>query len=158
MTLKEKLFSMHYPACGEVGRTAAIKAGYSEKSAAVTASKLLKKPEILKAISDEKEKLISNIRMDQKEVIDRLQAIARRQGDYSGCAVKEARLALVDIGKILGMKSFTDKIIIREIPFAGWKYEQIEGYIKDGTIPPGLKLPDLEGFSETILAELPKEP
>lgn len=46
LTPKQRLFCATYEENGHNGTAAAIAAGYSEKTAAVTASKLLKKPKI----------------------------------------------------------------------------------------------------------------
>jgi phage terminase small subunit len=110
---------------------AAIRAGYSEKTAHATGHENLKKPEIAKALEKEQEARTERTRVDQDWVITRLMSIAERSmqaekvTDRSGNPVlvqtqagdvvpaytfnaAGANKALELLGRNLGM--FTDKV------------------------------------------------
>ena len=132
------------------GTRAAKEAKYSEKSAKTTAYMLLRRPEIKERVEYYKKKIKDEIEIKPKEIIERLQKIAKRQGKYEG-TVKDAREALKDLAKYHGMKGFTDKLIIEhKAPFQDWTVEERDRFIETGDVPKGKKLPDLASISEII--------
>ena len=75
LNLRQRVFVLHY--VGEAkgnGAEAARLAGYAKNSARITASKLLSNPNIQKAISDRREKLVDTIKEDQLATLKALQA------------------------------------------------------------------------------------
>ena len=76
LTIKEKAFCREYVKTGN-GRDSAIKAGYAEKSAHVTANKLLNKTYIKNEITRLMEKKETKAIMDGQEVMEWFTKIAR---------------------------------------------------------------------------------
>lgn len=120
LTPKQELFCQEYLV--DLNATqAAIRAGYSAKSAKVIAAEILSKPEILLRIQDLQAKRLERVEINQDWVLDRLKEISDRcmqavpvldsegneTGEYkfdSAGAIKSTEL----IGKHHGM--FTQKI------------------------------------------------
>lgn len=75
LSRKQEIFAKEYAARG-VGKEAAIRAGYSPKSAKTIASMLLAKPEVQEAVKEECEILAQLTRIDGKRVLDEIAAIA----------------------------------------------------------------------------------
>jgi len=154
LTNKEELFCQHYVALGAnkgVGTKAAIKADYSEKSASHQAWSMLKKPEIQARIEVLKKEARKDIVMTRKEVLSRMQAMARREGDYEKCSVKESRIALENVGNYLGMDFTTKKIKIQVDPFLDLTKEEAETFATTGVWPKGKKKPDFAVLGQGIL-------
>jgi len=76
LNTKQKSFCREYAKTGN-GRQAAIKAGYSEHTACITASKLLTIPKVQKEIQRLMEKKEKKSIMDSQEVMEWFTAIAR---------------------------------------------------------------------------------
>lgn len=79
MTLRQQKFVQNYLKVGNAKR-AAIDAGYSEKTAAVTASKLLTNPNISQAVAACRAESASSSIADYTECCERLTEIARESG------------------------------------------------------------------------------
>lgn len=155
LTNKEDLFCQHFVALGAnkgVGTKAAIKAGYSEKSASHQSWTMLKKDYILSRIELYKKEARKEITMKRKEVLSRMQDMARREGDYEGCSVKESRIALENVGNYLGMDFTTKKIKIELDPFKDLTKEEAETFATTGVWPKGKKKPDFAMLGQGILA------
>jgi phage terminase small subunit len=103
-TTKEDRFVREYMIDGNATR-AAIAAGYSARSARVTAQNILKKPTILAAIEAGKKRITDKIELTAEKVltdIARVASLAESSGEYSA-ALKGHEL----LGKHL--KLFTEK-------------------------------------------------
>lgn len=153
LTNKEDLFCQHYVAFGAnkgVGTKAAIKAGYSEKSASHQSWTMLKKDYIQARIEIYKKEARKEITMKRKEVLSRMQDMARREGDYEGCSVKESRIALENVGNYLGMDFTTKKIKIEIDPFKDLTKQEVEKFATTGVWPKGKRKPDFASISQVI--------
>lgn len=80
---------------------AAIRAGYSEKTAYSQGHDLLKKPEITVALDDARRSLSKRVEVDQEWVIKRLKLEAERETEGASHAARVS--ALEKLGKHLGM-------------------------------------------------------
>lgn len=78
----------------ENGKKAAIAAGYAENSAAVTASKLLKKPNIREQIERKQQERLKRLQMTDDEILDSLAAVPRAEATI-------AKFLKVDQGGLL---------------------------------------------------------
>lgn len=122
LTLKQQRFADEYIISGNATE-AAIKAGYSKKTAAVTGHENLRKPNIKSYIDERMEVLQSEKVADQQEIAEFLTSVIRGEvteplaiadGDYAQKVVmvlpgvSARRQAAVDLGKRYGM--WTDKI------------------------------------------------
>lgn len=76
LTVKQRNFADEYMISGNATE-AAIKAGYSKKSAYSIGNENLKKPEVIKYITQRTNKLKSNKIADQKEIFEYLSSIMR---------------------------------------------------------------------------------
>ena len=76
LTLKQQRFVDEYIISGNATQ-AAIKAGYSKKTAAVTATENLRKPNVKAAIDKRNAEIQSEKTMDMQEVMERLAAMGR---------------------------------------------------------------------------------
>jgi len=95
---------------------AAIRAGYSEKTANVEGPKHLVKPGIAAAIKEKQDKLSKRTELTQEWVLERLKAIAEvqvAQGVNEHVKASDAISALEKIGKHLGM--FVTKVETRDM-------------------------------------------
>ena len=121
LTLKQQRFADEYIISGNATE-AAIKAGYSKKTAAVTGHENLRKPNIKSYIDERMEVLQSEKVADQQEIAEFLTSVIRGEvteplaiadGDYAQKVVmvlpgvSARRQAAVDLGKRYGM--WTDK-------------------------------------------------
>jgi len=79
MTHKQILFVVEYAASGNATK-AAMKAGYSSKTAYSAGSKLLKNPEIKKAVQEKRELAISNIDVTKDWWLKEVTRIAKSSG------------------------------------------------------------------------------
>lgn len=77
MIEKQKLFCREYVKDYN-GTQAAIRAGYSEKTAAVQASRLLKKPEILEEIRKNQKELADSYCLSEEKIIINVQEVLNR--------------------------------------------------------------------------------
>lgn len=117
LTLKQQRFIDEYIISGNATQ-AAIKAGYSEKTAAVTATENLRKPNIKAELDRRNAEIQSAKTMDMQEVMERLAAMGRgetteetvtNKGDVIETSTRNADKlkALELIGKRFG--AWTDK-------------------------------------------------
>lgn len=117
LTLKQQRFVDEYIISGNATQ-AAIKAGYSKKTAAVTATENLRKPNVKAAIDKRNAEIQSEKTMDMQEVMERLAAMGRgetteetvtNKGDVIETSTRNADKlkALELIGKRFG--AWTDK-------------------------------------------------
>lgn len=74
--LRKELFAHYYIACGCSGKRAAVKAGYSKKSAASKAAQLLKDPDVQAIIDTHKEEVIAKCTIQRDAVIEQLKVVA----------------------------------------------------------------------------------
>ena len=88
------------------GTQAAIRAGYSEKTAAVIATENLRKPNIQVLIQEAKQKLSEKVGITQEFVIEGLRKEAEREGDGASHSARVSAYGL--LGKHLGM--FKDQV------------------------------------------------
>jgi phage terminase small subunit len=72
ITPKQQAFIQHYMANGGNGTQAAISAGYAPRSAAVTASEMLKMAKIRKRMEPEKDKQMDRVGLDTDWIVSRL--------------------------------------------------------------------------------------
>lgn len=115
----------------------AAKAGYKEKSAQHAAWELEKRPNVQLAIEYFREKLVEEVDMDVKEIIKRMEQVARKQGAYAEKADNKTCLkALEDLAKIQGVEGLSEVVKIQYDPLDGLKLEEIRE-IAAGKIPTG---------------------
>lgn len=72
---REERFCQEYTVC-YVGSTAAVRAGYAEKTAAKQACKLLKDPRILARIREIQKELAERLMLSRELIVTRLMAVA----------------------------------------------------------------------------------
>lgn len=90
LTEKQKRFADYFIETGNQTE-AAIKAGYSERTARAIGSENLTKPNIRKYIDDRLEQLASERIADQREVLEALTRVVRREEkEYTAIVVKKA--------------------------------------------------------------------
>lgn len=90
LTEKQKRFADYFIETGNQTE-AAIKAGYSERTARAIGSENLTKPNIRKYIDDRLEQLASERIADQREVLEALTRVMRREEqEYTAIVVKKA--------------------------------------------------------------------
>jgi phage terminase small subunit len=77
LTPKQQLFVMEY-VVDLNGKQAAIRAGYSAKTAEVQASRLLSHVKVQTAVRQAQESLVERVELSQEWVIDRLREIVER--------------------------------------------------------------------------------
>lgn len=107
MTDKQKRFVEEYLL--DLNATqAAIRSGYSEKTAAAIGTENLIKPEIAKAIQAEMEARSVRTQINQDDVVQELAGIAFAKIPNECISVREKLRALELLGKHLGM--FSDKV------------------------------------------------
>jgi len=121
LPLKQQRFVDEYLADPNLNATQAyIRAGYKGRghTAEVEASKLLRKPEIKRAISEAQAKRSHATQTDAEYVVRRLRLEAEREGEDASHAARVSALGL--LGRHLGM--FVDRVEIK----AGVKLEVVE--------------------------------
>ena len=111
MTEKQKLFILEYQKDGNATQ-AAIRAGYSNKTAYSIGQKLLKKVEIQKALEADITARAERVKMSADDVIQDLITIKDRCMTGKPFDARGAIKALELIGKHLGM--FTSKIQVED--------------------------------------------
>jgi len=154
LNIREKLYSK-YRAIDTSKKEAAIKAGYKTKSAQHQAWQLEKRPKIQVAIDYYRDKLIEEADMEVKDVINRIQQIARKQGIYREKADNKTSLkALEDLAKILGVRGLTDRVIIETSPADEIPREAIVEFIKTGRVPKGEGASAIQSLFEAISGTL----
>jgi len=122
-----------------------------------TGSRLLKNPEIIKKIEEYKVKIKEEVEMSAKDIIARLQKVAKREVPYDG-SVKDAREALKDLAKYKGIEGFTDKLVIEHRdPFAKLTWEELIALRDKGIIPKGFRPPEITMLSQIISGGKPEE-
>lgn len=157
LNIREKLYSK-YRAVNIPKKQAAVKAGYKEKSAQHQAWQLEKRPKIQLAIDYYRDKVIEEADMEVKDVINRIQQIARKQGIYQEKADNKTSLkALEDLAKILGVRGLTDRVIIETSPIDKIEREDIVEFLKSGRVPKGEGASAFQTLFEAISGTLPTE-
>lgn len=109
MTDKQKKFCLEYAACGNASQ-AAIKAGYSKKTARIIASTLLTKINIIQEIERLNEEYRSQKIMDISEMQERLTAIVRDEAEEEVLVVEGAGDGCSETVKHTKHASFNDKV------------------------------------------------
>jgi phage terminase small subunit len=99
ITPKQQAFIKHYMANGNNGTKAAIAAGYSERSARVTACELLKMEKIQKRMQPAQEEQKERLELDADWIISRLM---KEAGDADNSEAARVR-ALELLGKVEGI-------------------------------------------------------
>ena len=105
MNRRQELFVQEYLA-DLCGAKAARRAGYAQKHARCQGSRLLRDPEIRRAVDTAMEERLARIQVKQEEVIGELKGVAMAQAsDENGAAVKlgSKLRALELLGKHLGL-------------------------------------------------------
>ncbi len=110
LTPKQRRFCEKYVACLEAKR-AAIEAGYTERSATVTATRLMKRPEVQEYIAQLQAEAAQRNKVSHDEVIEKLRESYRdaKAANQFGPAVRAAEL----LGKSTGM--FKDQLYLTEL-------------------------------------------
>ena len=105
MNRRQELFVQEY-LVDLCGAKAARRAGYAQKHARCQGSRLLRDPEIKRAVDAAMEERLARIQVKQEEVIEELKGVAMAQAsDENGAAVKlgSKLRALELLGKHLGL-------------------------------------------------------
>lgn len=97
ITPKQQAFIMHYLANNQNATQAAIMAGYSPRSAASTASEMLKMDKIKKRIEGEKQQQMDRLALDGDWIISRFMKLA--ESDTEATKLR----ALENLGKVVGI-------------------------------------------------------
>jgi len=120
-------------------------------------TRLLRNPEITKRIEEYKVKIKEEVEMSAKDIIARLQKVAKREKPYDG-SVKDAREALKDLAKYKGIEGFTDKLIIEhKDPFANLTWEELIALRDKGIIPKGFRPPEITMLGQIISGGKPEK-
>ena len=97
LTLKQQRFADEYIICGNATE-AAIKAGYSRKTAGVVGAENLKKPNIKSYLDERLENLNSEKVADQQEVLEFLTSVMRgEKTEQTLCSIGELGQQVIDI-------------------------------------------------------------
>lgn len=102
MTPKQKKFVAEYLKDANATQ-AAIRAGYSEKTARSIGQENLTKPDIAEAVSKAQNKVLKSIEIDATEVLKELSIIARTNIPVDQIKASDKLSALDKLGKHLGM-------------------------------------------------------
>jgi len=113
LTTKQELFVMEY-VVDLNGKQAAIRAGYSAKTAEVQASRLLSHVKVQAAIRKAQESLVERVELSQEWVVDRLREIVER----SMVSVP----VLDNKGKETGVYSFNGGVANKALELLGKQY------------------------------------
>ena len=110
LTPKQRRFCEKYVVCLEAKR-AAIEAGYTERSATVTSTRLMKKPEVQECIANLQAEAAQRNKVSHDEVIEKLRDSYKdaKAANQHGPAVRAAEL----LGKSTGM--FKDQLYLTEL-------------------------------------------
>ncbi len=110
LTPKQRRFCEKYVACLEA-KQAAIEAGYTERSATVTSTRLMKRPEVQQYIAQLQAEAAQRNKVSHDEVIEKLRESYRdaKAANQFGPAVRAAEL----LGKSTGM--FKDQLYLTEL-------------------------------------------
>ena len=138
LTPKQELFVMEY-VVDLNGKQAAIRAGYSPRTAEVQASRLLSHVRVQTTVQQAQESLVERVELSQEWVIDRLREIVERS---------MASVPVVDTkGKETGVYSFNGGVANRALELLG---KHIGMFVDrkvvsiNHTIKPELSLEELE--------------
>lgn len=99
ITPKQQAFIQHYVSNGGNGTKAAISAGYSQRSAAVTACELLKLPKVQKRLQPKRDEEKERLGLDADWIVSRLM---KEAGDPENSEAARVR-ALELLGKVEGI-------------------------------------------------------
>ena len=138
LTPKQELFVMEY-VVDLNGKQAAIRAGYSARTAEVQASRLLSHVKVQTAIRKAQESLVERVEISQEWVIDRLREIVERS--MACVPVMGAK------GKETGVYSFQGAVANRALELLGkhiGMFVDRKELTVNHTIKPGLSLEELE--------------
>ena len=106
LTKKQKAFVQAYKTNGGNGTKAAIKAGYSEKTAEVIATENLRKPIIKEALEKEEKKMQAKYEYNLDKMVEELEGV--RLNANTECN-RNAELKAIELkGKAFGL--FVDKV------------------------------------------------
>ncbi len=110
LTPKQRRFCEKYVACLEA-KQAAIEAGYTERSATVTSTRLMKRPDVQQYIAVLQAEAAARNKVSHDEVIEKLRESYRdaKAANQFGPAVRAAEL----LGKSTGM--FKDQLYLTEL-------------------------------------------
>ncbi len=110
LTPKQRRFCEKYVACLEAKR-AAIEAGYTERSATVTSTRLMKRPEVRQYITMLQAEAAERNNVTVDEVIEKLREtyVDAKKANQNGPAVRAVEL----LGKTVGM--FKDQVVLTEL-------------------------------------------
>ena len=110
LTPKQRRFCEKYVVCLEAKR-AAIEAGYTERSATVTSTRLMKRPEVRQYITMLQAEAAERNNVTVDEVIEKLRDTykAAKEANQNGPAVRAVEL----LGKTVGM--FKDQVVLTEL-------------------------------------------
>jgi phage terminase small subunit len=139
MTPKQRRFVQEYPIDGN-GSRAAIRAGYSPRTARSIAHENLTKPAIAEAISREEAALAERTGITQEWVIENLKEILEIAKDPAVVQLAAANRASELIGRHLGM--FRDAEAQSSLPVQITRVTIV--------LPPGCEPPALEGQAHVI--------
>ena len=122
LTPKQRRFCEKYVACLEAKR-AAIEAGYTERSATVTSTRLMKRPEVQQYIAQLQAKLAERNAIDQDSIVRKLREnhdAAKGAGQYNACnrALElEAKIGglLKDRVHLTGLQETSDDDLIENL-------------------------------------------
>ncbi len=133
LTKKKQLFVAEYLADPKANATqAVIRAGFSEKRAKITASELLKDPEIKAAIQSKQERRLAKLEIDANLVLAGLLELRDRCREAGSGAWQTA--GLLKVYELLGrhLKMFTEKI---EVGFDEELMKRLEAGRKRAGLP-----------------------
>ena len=138
LTPKQQLFVLEY-LVDLNGKQAAIRAGYSAKTAEVQASRLLSHVKVQAAVQQAQESLVARVEISQEWVIDRLREIVERSMDSVP--------VLDNKGEETGVYSFNGGVANRALELLGkhmGMFVDRKEVTVNHTIKPGLSLEELE--------------
>ena len=92
---------------------AAIRAGYSQKTAYSIGNENLKKPEIVKAIEEGRQKLADKVQVTKEEIAHRLDRIANKAERQDRLA--EASKTNVELAKLLGYTVEKSEVTVTKV-------------------------------------------
>ena len=138
LTPKQELFVMEY-VVDLNGKQAAIRAGYSPRTAEVQASRLLSHVKVQAAVQRAQESLVERVELSQEWVIDRLREIV--ECSMASVPVMDAK------GKETGVYSFQGTVANRALELLGkhiGMFVDRKEFTVNHYLKPGLSLEELE--------------